>query len=206
MRAKKGKIICTSFLLAAFSGVVSAAGIPAFDPGEPIKISENKSYRCDKNGNALLVSNGVNVPMQHDNRPITCHNDHLWFNDKLLSFIDLISFSAKEFTNKNFNYEMTQQAGTEKIQPVSFFDNGIATFIKFKPEQKTLPLDGKKAPTPPNLTVFYVNENGKEVVASSYAWNAELNILSFPFVAKEWRIRAGEKVVGIRKSEALPHP
>jgi len=54
--------------------------------------------------------------------------------------------------------------------------------------------------------VFYLNENGKEVVASDYEWNAELNILSFPFVAKEWRIRAGEKVVGIRKSEALPHP
>lgn len=206
MRVKIGKVICTSFLIIAFSSVVSAAGIPVFDPGAPIKISENKSYSCDKNGNALQVSDGVKVPMHHDNRPITCHNDNLWFNDKPLSFIDLMGFSAKEYTTKNFNYEMTQQAGTEKIQPAAVFDNGIATFIKFKPEQKTLFLDGKKVPTPPNLMVSYVNENGKEVVASDYEWNAELNILSFPFVAKEWRIRAGEKVVGIRKSEALPHP
>ncbi|MGO4746741.1 hypothetical protein [Serratia quinivorans] len=101
MRVKKGKVICTSFLIIAFSSVVSATGIPVFDPGAPIKISENKSYSCDKNGNALRLSDGIKVPMYYRDKPITCHDDHLWLDDKALSFIDLVGLAANEVTTKN---------------------------------------------------------------------------------------------------------
>ncbi|EBV6531402.1 hypothetical protein GM71_24405 [Salmonella enterica subsp. enterica serovar Oranienburg] len=107
------------------------------------------------------------------------------------------SDSSTKTTEINRNYEMTAQVGTENIQPVEFFDNGIATFLKFKPENTK----GKKEESRPNFIVFYLNKDGKEVIAPSYELNTELNILAFPFVANEWRIRSGTQVIGIRRSE-----
>lgn len=101
MSIKNGTIICASFLIAAFSSVVSAAGIPVINPSAPVKISENKSYSCDKNGNALQLSDGIKVPMYYRNKPITCHNDHLWLDDNALSFIALVGLAANEATTKN---------------------------------------------------------------------------------------------------------
>lgn len=100
-------------------------------------------------------------------------------------------------TKINRNYEMTVQVGTENIQPVEFFDNGVATFLKFK----TGNVKVKKEELSPKFTVFYLNKDGKEVIAPSYELNTELNILAFPFVANEWRIRSGTQVVGIRRTE-----
>lgn len=178
------------------SCAVSAVGIPIVDPAAPIKISESSSYSCDRNGNAL----DEGKPMHYENQIVTCHNDNLLLNGKVLSFMDMLGFIAKDAASKiNKNYEMTHNAGTEDIQPVEFFDNGIATYIKFKPESKMPSIDGKEVPAPPNFIVFYVNKSGKEVVALGQVWNTERNILSFPFVANEWRIRSGDKVIVIRK-------
>lgn len=125
------------------------------------------------------------------------------FKATILLIISNIASAAltPDATNLNYNYEMTTQPGTEYIQPISFFDNGIATFLKFKPDNKKISLDGKEVPAPPNLMVFYIDKSGKEVVAPSHEWNKELNILAFPFIANEWHIRSGNKVVGIRKSK-----
>lgn len=188
------RYVAYSFAASVFSCSVSAVGIPLINPSESIQISKSTSYSCDENGKALLDKK----PIIYQEKPVVCYDDKLFFNGKALSFIDMVVLTAKDATTKiNRNYEITVQVGTENIQPVEFFDNGVATFLKFKPEK----IKGKKEESSPNFTVFYLNKDGKEVIAPSYELNTELNILAFPFVANEWRIRSGTQAVGIRRSE-----
>ncbi|HAS9317012.1 TPA: TrbG/VirB9 family P-type conjugative transfer protein [Salmonella enterica subsp. enterica serovar Anatum] len=188
------RCVAYSFAVSVFSCSVFAVGIPIINPSEPIQISKSISYSCDENGKAFIDAK----PIIYKGKSVICHDDNLFLNGKVLSFIDMVVLTAKDATTTiNRNYEMTVQVGTENIQPVEFFDNGIATFLKFKPENTK----GKKEESPPNFMVFYLNKDGKEVIAPSYELNTELNILTFPFVANEWRIRSGTQVVGIRRSE-----
>ncbi|EHM4620395.1 TrbG/VirB9 family P-type conjugative transfer protein [Salmonella enterica] len=187
------RYVAYSFAASVFSCSVSAVGIPLFNPSEPIQISKGTSYSCDA-GKALLDKR----PIIYQGKPVVCHDDQLFFNGKALSFIDMVVLTAKDAITKiNRNYEMTVQAGTENIQPVEFFDNGVATFLKFKPEN----IKGKKEESSPNFTVFYLNKDRKEVIVPSCQLNTALNILACPLVADEWRIRSGTQVVGIRRSE-----
>lgn len=118
----------------------------------------------------------------------------------ILTCIISASMFAMAEKGFNYNYEMTVQQGTESIRPIAFYDNGDSTFIQVHPNNEHVIIDGNKYKSPPNIMVFYLDKKGSEVPASG-AWDMDKNILSFPFVAKEWRIRGGAgKVIGIRKS------
>ncbi|MEX9451347.1 TrbG/VirB9 family P-type conjugative transfer protein [Proteus mirabilis] len=112
----------------------------------------------------------------------------------------IVGYTFPVMATNSFNYEMSTDAGAELIKPIIVFDNGTTTFMKFKPSSQFIIIDGKKHPTFPD--VFYIDKNNNETLAN-YRWNEKSNTLSFPFVAKEWRVRSGKKVIGIRKIENI---
>lgn len=74
-----------ALIMLGLSCFVSAVGIPVIDPGKPIKISKSAFYSCDQAGNALDTGR----PMRYKNKSVTCRNDNLWADGKVLSFIDV---------------------------------------------------------------------------------------------------------------------
>ena len=107
-----------------------------------------------------------------------------------------LSFSAGAATS--FNYEMTATPGTEKIRPQAFYDDGKATYIKFKPtEVQRLP-DGRSVPILP--MVYTVGKNGHASFAGVQKWNTETGIMTVPVISDKWLIRSGSKAVEVRKS------
>lgn len=110
--------------------------------------------------------------------------------------IFIVSFSAAAETS--FNYEMTATPGTEKIRPLAFYDDGKATYIKFKPtEVQRLP-DGRSVPILP--MVYTVGKSGHASLAGVQKWNTESGIMTVPVISDKWLIRSGSKSVEVRKS------
>jgi type IV secretion system protein VirB9 len=90
---------------------------------------------------------------------------------------------AKE-GDRNIDYTMSVEAGTEGIRPVNVWDDFRFTSFKF-PANAMLP------------QVFFINADGQESRPNFHVEGPEHNIVVAENVAKEWIIRSGEKVVGV---------
>ncbi|HGA2320501.1 TPA: TrbG/VirB9 family P-type conjugative transfer protein [Pseudomonas putida] len=85
---------------------------------------------------------------------------------------------------KNLNYRMSDDPSARAIEPLNVWDNYRFTYFKF-PENAELP------------TITVIGADGKELVANATPVGANANILEVDRTAKEWRIRLGDKVVGL---------
>lgn len=85
-------------LVMVASTTASATGIPLINAGEPIKVSETSGFRCGTDGNGYVLNNGKLQPLVYSNVAVTCHDDSLWYKEHSLSFMDIVSLDAKEFS------------------------------------------------------------------------------------------------------------
>lgn len=86
---------------------------------------------------------------------------------------------------KNYHYLMSNEKKMASIQPLSVVDNRQFTRFIF-PAQQELPV------------IFVISATGKEQAVNTRVIGEQHNILEAEGTAGEWRIRLGEKVVGIR--------
>lgn len=85
----------------------------------------------------------------------------------------------------NLSYRMSDEKEDSAIQPVNVWDNYKYTYFKF-PANASMP------------TLFYIGEDGKEHTPPNQRPVGEnRNIAMVDTVAKEWRVRLGNKVVGL---------
>lgn len=84
----------------------------------------------------------------------------------------------------NARYVMSNDPGSQEIQPLNVWDNYRFTFFRF-PANATLP------------TIFAVGPDGKEGIANVSIEGKNHNIIVAHSVARQWRIRYGKKVVGV---------
>lgn len=92
---------------------------------------------------------------------------------------------------KNYQYVMSEQPEMREIQPVHVWDNYRFTRFEF-PANADLP------------QVYYISSSGKETLPNSHVIGENHNIIEVENVASEWRIRLGNKVVGIKNSNYVP--
>jgi hypothetical protein len=85
------------FLLLTASTAVSAVGIPLIDPAAPIKVSESSGYRCGDDGKGYVKNDGAWQLLSFREGDVTCHDDHLWFKGKALSFTALLSQTLRDY-------------------------------------------------------------------------------------------------------------
>lgn len=91
--------------------------------------------------------------------------------------------NANENEAVNLRYRMSNNKEDRGIQPRNVWDNYNKTYFKFQP--------GKPLPT-----IFEIGPEGKETVANvNIGKNG--NTLVANGVSKEWRIRYGDKVIGL---------
>lgn len=92
---------------------------------------------------------------------------------------------------KNYHYVMSDEAKMQSIQPLSVVDNHQFTRFIFPPMSE-LP------------QVYMLSASGQEQLVNTRVVGAQNNILEVAGIAAEWRIRLGEKVVGIRNNAYTP--
>lgn len=85
---------------------------------------------------------------------------------------------------KNLNYRMSDDPDARGIEPVNVWDNYRFTYFKF-PENAELP------------TISAIGADGKELVVNATPVGVNANILQADRTAREWRIRLGNRVVGV---------
>ncbi len=84
----------------------------------------------------------------------------------------------------NLSYRMSDEKADRAIQPINVWDNYRFTYFKF-PANASLP------------TVFYIGDDGKEHTPNQHVIGDNRNIVMVQNVAAEWRVRLGNKVVGL---------
>lgn len=99
--------------------------------------------------------------------------------------------SASDQGLVNMSYSRSDEPGTEDIRPVNVWDNYRFTSFKFEPNSQ-LP------------TITYINAAGKEEVPNVHIEGPNHNIIVAQNVARQWRIRAGDKVVGVLNANYNP--
>ncbi|KGD42887.1 traO protein [Burkholderia pseudomallei] len=99
--------------------------------------------------------------------------------------------SASDQGMVNMAYSRSDDPGTEDIRPVNVWDNFRFTYFKF-------PANGEL----PN--VYYINSAGKEEVPNAHVEGANHNILVAENVARVWRIRSKDKVIGVLNANYNP--
>lgn len=92
---------------------------------------------------------------------------------------------------KNYQYVMSEQPEMRSIQPVHVWDNYRFTRFEF-PANAELP------------QVYMISASGKETLPNSHVVGENRNIIEVETVAKEWRIRLGDKVVGVSNNNFAP--
>ncbi|MEX3614091.1 MAG: TrbG/VirB9 family P-type conjugative transfer protein [Burkholderia gladioli] len=91
----------------------------------------------------------------------------------------------------NMSYSRSDEPGTDDIRPVNVWDNYRFTSFKFEPNSQ-LP------------TITYINAAGKEEVPNVHIEGPNHNIIVAENVARQWRIRARDKVVGVINANYNP--
>lgn len=91
----------------------------------------------------------------------------------------------------NMSYSRSDDPGTEDIRPVNVWDNYRFTSFKFDPNAEL-----------PNI--FYINAAGKEAVPNVHIEGPNHNIIVAENVARQWRIRAKDKVIGVLNTNYNP--
>ncbi|RAP70034.1 hypothetical protein, partial [Candidatus Erwinia dacicola] len=71
---------------------------------EPIKVSETSGFRCGSDGNGYILNNGKLQPLVYSDVAVACHDDNLWYKGRSLSFMDIVSLDAKEFSAAREKY------------------------------------------------------------------------------------------------------
>jgi type IV secretion system protein VirB9 len=84
----------------------------------------------------------------------------------------------------NISYQMSDEDEMRGISPMNVWDNFRFTTFKFQPNAE-LP------------TIWMVGSDGKETVANVEVKGANHNLIEAVGVAKMWKIRLGDKVVGV---------
>jgi type IV secretion system protein VirB9 len=98
---------------------------------------------------------------------------------------------ADQRSPKNLSYQMSDDPLARDIAPVNAWDDFRFTYFKF-PANAELP------------TLFVIGSDGKESTVNTHVEGPDHNIIAAQMVAKEWRIRAGDKVVGVRNDNFNP--
>jgi len=91
----------------------------------------------------------------------------------------------------NMSYERSYDPAMNDIAPVNVWDNFRFTSFKFLPNAE-LP------------TITYISASGKETVPNVHIEGPNHNIIVAELVAKEWRIRSGNKVIGVLNQNFNP--
>ena len=94
------------------------------------------------------------------------------------------ALNGKNNNPHNLNYQMSDEPEFRSLQPINVYDNYRFTYFVF-PENAELP------------ALFVIGSDGKESVVNADVEGKNNNILVAPMTAKGWRIRYGEKVVGV---------
>ncbi|ECB6713973.1 conjugal transfer protein TraO [Salmonella enterica subsp. enterica serovar Hvittingfoss] len=92
---------------------------------------------------------------------------------------------------KNEQYVMSDEPQMRSIEPVHVWDNYRFTRFEF-PANAELP------------QVYYISSSGKETLPNSHVVGDNHNIIEVENVAQEWRIRLGNKVVGVKNNNYIP--
>jgi type IV secretion system protein VirB9 len=92
---------------------------------------------------------------------------------------------------KNYQYVMSDEKDMRDIQPVHVWDNYRFTRFEF-PANAELP------------QVYYISSSGKETLPNSHVVGENRNIIEVENVAKEWRVRLGKRVVGVKNNNYVP--
>ncbi len=85
---------------------------------------------------------------------------------------------------KNFSYFMSDDPKSRDIAPTNIWDNYRFTYFRF-PENGELP------------TIFVINQSGKESIVNTTVTGKYHNIIVAHKIASQWRIRYGDKVIGV---------
>jgi type IV secretion system protein VirB9 len=85
---------------------------------------------------------------------------------------------------KNIDYKMSDDPGIADITPMNIWDNHRFTSFKF-PENADLPV------------VTVIGPDRKEQVVNTHVEGPNRNIIVAEMTAREWRIRLGDKVIGV---------
>ena len=91
----------------------------------------------------------------------------------------------------NISYSRSDDAGTQDIRPENVWDNYRFTYFKF-PANAELP------------DIFYINAAGKEATPNVHIEGRNHNIVVAENVARQWRIRARDKVIGVLNTDYNP--
>ncbi|EAM2691500.1 conjugal transfer protein TraO [Salmonella enterica subsp. enterica serovar Panama] len=102
--------------------------------------------------------------------------------------------ALKDLQNGPYNllYKMSDEDEYRTVAPVNVWDNFRFTYFKF-PANADLPV------------VFYIGDDGKEHTVNQHPAGEYNNIVVAETVAKEWRIRYGNKVVGVLNMNYNPN-
>lgn len=84
----------------------------------------------------------------------------------------------------NLRYRMSDDEGSREIAPINAWDDYTHTYFKF-PRNAALP------------TIFAINSSGEESLINATIEGDHNNVMVVQQVAREWRIRYGDKVVGV---------
>ena len=84
----------------------------------------------------------------------------------------------------NMQYRMSNDPDSQEIAPTNAWDDYTHTYFKF-PRNAALP------------TIFAINSNGEESLVNATIEGEHNNVMVVQQVAREWRIRYGDRVVGI---------
>ncbi|EIF32249.1 type IV secretory pathway, VirB9 component [Burkholderia sp. Ch1-1] len=101
----------------------------------------------------------------------------------------LASASSQGLTN--MSYSRSDDAGTVDIQPENVWDDFRFTYFKF-PANAELP------------DIFYINSAGKETTPNVHIEGPNHNIIVAENVARQWRIRSKDKVIGVLNTNYNP--
>ncbi|EIB8700717.1 TrbG/VirB9 family P-type conjugative transfer protein [Escherichia coli] len=102
--------------------------------------------------------------------------------------------ALKDLQNGPYNllYKMSDEDESRSLAPVNVWDNFRFTYFKF-PANADLPV------------VFYIGADGKEHTPNQHPAGEYNNVVVAETVAKEWRVRYGNKVVGVLNMNYNPN-
>lgn len=84
----------------------------------------------------------------------------------------------------NLNYRMSDETDSHSIQPLNAWDNYEFTYFRF-PQNAALP------------TIFVIGPDGREAMVNASVEGEHNNVMVVQQTAREWRIRYGDRVVGV---------
>lgn len=117
--------------------------------------------------------------------------DELLKNAKIQAKQAALSRMSAKNAPKNWEYTMSVGEGSESIVPNKCYDDGLFTYMKF-PDKSAFP------------TVFMSTGEESEEIVDFHIDPKEPDVMAVHVVAKELRLRLGNKVVGVYNEKYQP--